>query len=108
MLSRPVIIGAELDFWEMSPMALRTALGSFVTSWPATTARPVSGLARVERIFTVVDDRGGLTGTVRSEQPEDLALADSQGESVEGLDGRLAATRRIRLDEVGGLDGETR
>ena len=54
-LSRPVIIGAELDFWEMSPIERRTAFRSRATSCPATIARPESGSASVERILTVVD-----------------------------------------------------
>ena len=52
--------------------------------------------------------RRRLAGAVRSEQAEHLALADGQGETVESLDGRLTAACRIRLDEVGGLDGEMR
>src|SRR4029453_2722070 len=51
-------------------------------------------------------DGCGLAGAVGAEQSEDLALADGDGHPVESLDGWLAATRRIRLDQVRGLDGK--
>jgi hypothetical protein len=52
--------------------------------------------------------RGGLAGAVRTQEAEDLALADGQVDAAHGLDGLLLAPRAglERLSQFSGLDDQ--
>ena len=52
--SRPLCWSSSAASCSATPMRSRTASGSVVTSWPATTARPAVGVSRVHSIRTVV------------------------------------------------------
>src|SRR6201996_6217677 len=52
--SRPVSSIWMAADWPARPIDRRTALGSFTTSWPSTSARPPSGRSKVVRMRTAV------------------------------------------------------
>ena len=79
MFSRPVRFSSTAAYWPARPMVRRTASAWVTTSRPSTEACPESGPRMVERMRTTVV----LPAPFGSEQPEDGAGLDLEGDAVE-------------------------
>ena len=88
---------STVAYWPASPIIDRIARALAMTSSPATLARPLSGLSRVESTRT----RVGLSGSVRSEQGEHPARLYRQGDLVEGAGSTEPFGERFYLDHPG-------
>ena len=83
--------------WPVTPILRRTAAASATTSWPATHARPLSGVLSVVRMRRPVV----LPAPLGPEHAEDRAGGDLQIHLVERLRLAVALRQRLGLDHQG-------